>query len=141
MLVVGSGTSTTFLNAPRFVQGTASPLGTVLSTQTRFSITGKNFFVKYENYLVYFSATLPLKRTVLNGTDIIIYRTNPQSAVYTIDVKYSGDVFFENQTLVFFVKNPPWIPGVTYFVYASQGVGTADMSCGLEDGGFSNEIL
>ena len=59
----------------------------------------------------------------------------------TIDVKYSGDVFFENQTLVFFVKNPPWIPGVTYYVAFSQGVGTADMSCGLEDGGFGKEVL
>jgi hypothetical protein len=41
MIVVG-GTNPT-LYTPTFVQGTASPVGTVMITQQRFSIQGKNF--------------------------------------------------------------------------------------------------
>jgi hypothetical protein len=44
MIVVDStGTYPSFYT-PQFVQGTASPVGTVMATQTRFSIQGKNFF-------------------------------------------------------------------------------------------------
>ncbi len=43
ILVDSTGTNPGFYT-PTFIQGTASPVGTVMSTQTRFSIQGKHFF-------------------------------------------------------------------------------------------------
>ncbi|CAF2983110.1 unnamed protein product [Rotaria socialis] len=100
---------------PTFVQGTASPLGTTLSTQTRFSI----------------QATLPLRRTKLNNTFIYI-RGYDVGYYKTIDCKYSGDVYFVNKTLIFFVRNPSWTLGRTYYVDLGYGVATADQYCGTE---------
>jgi hypothetical protein len=141
MIMVGVGLSQQQLNYPTFVQSSAAPIGTVMSTQERFSITGKDFFIIKQSYLFYFKATLPLRRTLLNNTYIRIYRTDTYAQIYYIDTKYSGDVFFLNQTMVFFVRNSSWIPGMTYCITADQGVGTADLYCGLEDGGFGIEIL
>ncbi|CAF5219329.1 unnamed protein product, partial [Rotaria magnacalcarata] len=105
---------------PTFVQGTASPLGTIMSTQTRFSI----------------EATLPLRRTKLNNTYIYI-RGYDVSYYYAIDCKYSGDVYFINKTLIFFVRNPSWTLGRTYYVDLGYGVATADQYCGTETYYFS----
>ncbi len=44
MILVDSTGANPGFYAPTFIQGTASPVGTVMSTQTRFSIQGKNFF-------------------------------------------------------------------------------------------------
>ncbi|CAF3174745.1 unnamed protein product [Rotaria socialis] len=113
MIAVGA-TSFSILT-PTFVQGTASPLGTTLSTQTRFSI----------------QANLPLRRTKLNNT--LIYIQGYDVAYYrTIDCKYSGDVYFVNKTLIFFVRNPSWTLGRTYYVNLGYGVATADQYCGTE---------
>jgi hypothetical protein len=75
-----------------------------------------------------------LRRTTLDGT-------NPLGLVYTIDVKYSPNVFFLNETLVFYVTNPPWILGVTYTISMTQGVGTADLYCGTEYAGFGIKLF
>ncbi|CAF3413857.1 unnamed protein product [Rotaria socialis] len=113
MIAVGA-TSFSILT-PTFVQGTASPLGTTLSTQTRFSI----------------QANLPLRRTKLNNT--LIYIQGYDVTYYrTIDCKYSGDVYFVNKTLIFFVRNPSWTLGRTYYVNLGYGVATADQYCGTE---------
>jgi hypothetical protein len=87
-----------------------------------------------------FIATLPLRRTTLNGTDITIIRLDTGLPVYSIDCKYSPDVYFINTTLVFFVTNPPWILGKTYYITLSQGVATANQYCGLEAGSFGSKI-
>ncbi len=41
--VTVGGSYNPYLVAPTFVQNTASPIGTVMATQTRFSIEGKDF--------------------------------------------------------------------------------------------------
>ncbi|CAF5207419.1 unnamed protein product, partial [Rotaria magnacalcarata] len=109
---------------PTFVQGTASPLGTIMSTQTRFSI----------------QASLPLRRTKLNNTYIYIYQLGVGLYRY-IDCKYSGDVYFINKTLIFFVRNPVWIAGATYYIDLGYGVATADQYCGTETNYFSGKIF
>jgi hypothetical protein len=43
--VTVGGSYNPYLVAPTFVQNTASPIGTVMATQTRFSIEGKNFLI------------------------------------------------------------------------------------------------
>jgi hypothetical protein len=86
---------------------------------------------------LFFIATLPLKRTRLDGTYIYIYQQGGSgNPVYTIDCKYSPDVYFLNTTIVFFVVDPPWVLGVTYFIHMTEGVATADYYCGTEAGSF-----
>jgi len=77
---------------------------------------------------------------MLNSTDIVIRRLDTNAAVYTIDCKYSPDVYFLNRTLVFFVTKPSWILGMTYYITMSQGVFTANQYCGLEAGSFGSKI-
>lgn len=85
-----------------------------------------------------------MRRTTLNGTTISIVRILPSGAtttVRTIDCKYSPDVYFFNNTLVFFVTNPAWVLGNTYYVVLSQGVVTADVYCGTEAGSYNGRII
>ncbi len=82
-----------------------------------------------------------MRRTTINGTYISIYRLDTNAFVYRIDTKYSPDVYFINNTLVFFVTTPPWILGVTYYITMSQGVATANLYCGLENGGFGGKMF
>jgi hypothetical protein len=77
-----------------------------------------------------------MKRTIRNQTFIYIRQTTNNLVVVQIDCKYSPDVYFLNMTLVFFVRSPPWIIGMTYYVQVTEGVVTADRFCGTEAGGF-----
>lgn len=136
------GGSTPGYISPTIVQGSISPVGTVLATHTRFSIRGifstESNFISFHHFL---SANMPLKRTIKNGTYIRIYNSSG-SQVRAIDTKYSPDVFFLNTTLIFYVRNPPWVLGVSYFVNLDQGVLTANNTCGTESGGLGgNEPL
>ena len=88
-----------------------------------------------------FIASFSLKRTILNQTYIRIYRFDNNAQVYLIDCKYSPDIYFINNTLVFYVRNPPWIAGLTYFITSTDGVATADRYCGIEGNGFGNKIF
>ncbi|CAF4199097.1 unnamed protein product, partial [Rotaria sp. Silwood2] len=117
-VMIAVGVSNPYIIAPSFVQSTASPVGTVMATQSRFSI----------------QTSLPLRRTRLNGTYIYIYRMGYGNPVYTIDCKYSPDVYFINTTMVFFIQNPSWTLGATYYVTMTEGVATADQYCGVEAG-------
>ncbi len=76
-------------------------------------------------------------RTMLNSTFITIYRLDNYQNVYQIDCRYSPDVYFINSTLIFFVRSPPWVLGVTYFITMTDGVATAaNLYCGTEASGF-----
>ncbi|CAF3937018.1 unnamed protein product [Rotaria sordida] len=110
------------LTLPTFVQSTASPVGTVMPTQMRFSI----------------QATTSLRRTIRSGTYIDIYQLNNNALFRRLDCKYSPDVYFINSTIVFFIHNPSWSLGVTYFITMTDGVATSDQYCGVEAAGFSN---
>lgn len=138
--MIAVGTVNPVLPAPRFVQGTASPVGTVMSTQLRFSIQGIHFFLTTIDYSLLSLATQPLRRTTLNQTYISIYRVGV-GLVRQIDCKYSTDVYIFNTTLIFFVPNPPWVLGATYYITLTDGVATADYYCGPEATGFSSKIF
>ncbi len=77
---------------------------------------------------------------MLDGTYIRIYRLNPNALNRQIDIKNSPDVFFLNNTLVFYVTNPTWTLGQTYYITMTEGVGTADRYCGTEYGAISGNI-
>ncbi|CAF4718722.1 unnamed protein product, partial [Rotaria sp. Silwood2] len=125
-VMIAVGANNPSIITPRFVQSTASPLGTVMATQSRFSIQ--------------IQTTLPLRRTKLAGTYIRIYQMGYGSPAYTIDCKYSPDVYFLNKTIVFFIQNPSWTLGATYYISMTDGVATADQYCGVEAGGISNSV-
>lgn len=77
-----------------------------------------------------------MKRTVRNQTYIYIRQVTNNAIVATIDCKYSPDIYFLNTTIVFFVRSPPWVIGMNYYVQVTEGVVTADRFCGTESGGF-----
>ncbi|CAF1084264.1 unnamed protein product [Rotaria sordida] len=119
-VMIAVGATNPSIIAPTFVQSTASPVGTVMPTQSRFSI----------------QTTLPLRRTRLNGTYIDIYQLNTYALFHRLDCKYSPDVYFINKTLIFFIHNPSWVLGATYYIVMTEGVATADQYCGVEAGSF-----
>ena len=86
-------------------------------------------------------ASLPLRRTIANATLIQIFNLNNNALVAKIDCKYSPDLYILNTTLVFFVPNPPWVLGVTYYITMSDGVATADQYCGTEANGFTSKMF
>lgn len=137
-LAVGGVNPSTLL--PSVVQGSASPVGTVMATHTRFSIRGK-VILSYgysSGSPLFLAANMPLKRTIRSGVSIRIY-DNSIGQVRSIDTRTSGDVFFSNTTLIFYVRNPPWVLGRTYRIEFDQGVITANNTCNTESNGFSGK--
>jgi hypothetical protein len=60
ILVDSTGTNTNYY-ALQYMLSTASPVGTVMATQTRFSIQGKNFFTISFNRSVKFYSDFTIK--------------------------------------------------------------------------------
>ena len=73
------------------------------------------------------------------GRNIRIYNVPSNTLVYIIDTRTSPDVFFLNTTLQFYVRNPPWTLGASYYVAFDQGVITANNTCATESSGFGGK--
>lgn len=141
MIMVNSG-NPSFDLSPTYILNTAAPIGTVMSTQTRFSVR-LNCMCSILNTNLHklnccLLAPSPLRRTTMENTFIYIRRRDTGSTIYTIDCKTSPDVYFINKTIVFFVPSTYWTPGRTYYVSMTEGVATADQYCGIEGDGYPN---
>ena len=84
---------------------------------------------------------MPLKRPVKSGSQIRIYILSTSTLVWWIDTRYSPDVFYVNNTLIFYVRNFQWTLDETYFVYLLEGVATSDQYCGIESPTFGGEYF
>ena len=82
---------------------------------------------------------MPLRRTRLSSTYIYINQIGG-GTVYYIDCRYSPDVYFLNNTIVFFVPSSTWTLGMTYYVTMTDGVATADEYCGVEASGYYGRL-
>ncbi|CAF3379894.1 unnamed protein product [Rotaria socialis] len=82
------------------IQGTASPIGTISSNQTTFSI----------------HATNTVNRPPRNSTNVYFNDAATNTSVYTIDCGYDAHVIYTGNTIVFYIPSPPWIPGHSYYV-------------------------
>ncbi len=86
-------------------------------------------------------ANVPIKRPTRNGSQIRIYVASNSTLVWWVDSRYSPDVYYINNTLVFYVRNYQWTLGETYCITLLEGVGTADQYCGMESPGYGGEML
>ncbi|UJR24846.1 hypothetical protein I4U23_006215 [Adineta vaga] len=102
---------------PSLVQGTASPVGTVFSNHSIFSI----------------SATGGVYHPNRNGTYIQIFnQANPSTPVWQVDCGHSSDVIYTGQTVSFIVRNPNWIHGALYYILFDSGAASGNVFCAPE---------
>ncbi|CAF3808683.1 unnamed protein product [Rotaria sordida] len=104
------------LNTPITVQGSASPLGTVFSNHSTFSIT----------------ATAGVNRPNRNGTYIKIYLLSNNTLVWQVDCGWSPLVIYTGTTVIFTVPNPSWTEGETYYILFDSGAVSGNVFCGPE---------
>ncbi|CAF1380296.1 unnamed protein product [Adineta steineri] len=108
---------------PTFVQGSASPLGTVFQNQSLFSI----------------QTTKPVNRPTLNGT--FIYFTDAtanNTLVQKFDSGWDPNVIYTGYTTIIRFTVPPWIPGHFYHVTFATGVASGTEFCGPESDAISD---
>ncbi|CAF1049455.1 unnamed protein product [Adineta steineri] len=100
---------------PTLVQGSASPIGTVFSNQTLFSI----------------QATSAVGRPSLNGTNICFHLDTTNASVLCYDAGYSPNVIYTGYTIVI-VTTITWTPGQSYYVTMDNGFASGSVFCHAE---------
>ncbi|CAF3777214.1 unnamed protein product [Adineta steineri] len=100
---------------PTLVQGSASPIGTVFSNQSLFSI----------------QATSAVGRPTLNNTNICFHYDTTNATVFCYDAGYSPNVIYTGYTIVI-VTNYTWTPGQSYYVTLSDGFASGSVFCHAE---------
>lgn len=116
------GSDSPDLIQPTMVQGSASPIGTVFSNHTTFSIKCESLcfhslMINNNNDL----ATGVVNRPTRNGTYIRFFDAATNSNVISYDAGWSPNLVYIGKTLVIQVSPPPWIPGHTYYVTLDNG--------------------
>ncbi|CAF1108271.1 unnamed protein product [Adineta steineri] len=100
---------------PTLVQGSASPIGTVFSNQSLFSI----------------QATSAVGRPTLNNTNICFHYDTTNATVFCYDAGYSPNVIYTGYTIVI-VTNYTWTPGQSYYVTLGDGFASGSVFCHAE---------
>lgn len=138
VLVQGKQTLLAFLvmtrpRSPAYV-GSASPLGTVLSNHSIFSIQGRQSPETKMNSVNDSSvASGGVNRPARNGTYVRIFdRTNPFTAVWERDCGYSTDCNYLGTTVIFRVQNPSWTFGAQYYILLDSGAASGNVFCSPE---------
>ncbi|CAF0814037.1 unnamed protein product [Adineta steineri] len=100
---------------PQVVQGSASPIGTVFSNQTLFSI----------------QATSAVGRPSRNGTNVCFHLDTTNASVLCYDAGYSPNVIYTGYTIVI-VTTITWTPGQSYYVTMDSGFASGSVFCHAE---------
>ncbi|CAF1566992.1 unnamed protein product, partial [Adineta steineri] len=100
---------------PQVVQGSASPIGTVFSNQTLFSI----------------QATSAVGRPSRNGTNVCFHLDTTNASVLCYDAGYSPNVIYTGYTIVI-VTTLTWTPGQSYYVTMDSGFASGSVFCHAE---------
>ncbi|CAF0743597.1 unnamed protein product [Adineta steineri] len=103
------------LIVPRVVQGSASPIGTVFSNQSLFSI----------------QATSAVGRPSRNTTNVCFHLDSTNATVFCYDAGYSPNVIYTGYTIVI-VTNYTWTPGQSYYVTMDSGFASGSVFCHAE---------
>lgn len=114
--------------------GTASPIGTIFSNHSLFSIQGKTYILLVEkSFDDLCLATNGVYHPNRNGTYIQIYnKASPSTPAWQADCGYSPDCIYSGQTVLFVVRNASWTPGATYYVVFSSGAASGNVFCAPE---------
>ncbi|CAF3887084.1 unnamed protein product [Adineta steineri] len=100
---------------PVLVQGSASPIGTVFSNQSLFSI----------------QATSTVGRPSRNTTNVCFHYDSTNATVFCYDAGYSPNVIYTGYTIVI-VTNYTWTPGQSYYVTMDNGFASGSVFCHAE---------
>ncbi|UJR38695.1 hypothetical protein I4U23_031361 [Adineta vaga] len=100
---------------PTLVQGSASPVGTVFSNQSIFSI----------------EASSSVNRPSRNGTNICFHDADTNSSVLCYDAGYASNVIYTGYTIVI-VTNYTWTAGKVYYVTMDSGFASGSVFCHAE---------
>ncbi|CAF1247140.1 unnamed protein product [Adineta steineri] len=100
---------------PVLVQGSASPIGTVFSNQSLFSI----------------QATSAVGRPSRNTTNVCFHYDSTNATVFCYDAGYSPNVIYTGYTIVI-VTNYVWTPGQSYYVTMDNGFASGSVFCHAE---------
>lgn len=111
------------LQAPVFVQGSASPVGTIFANQTIFSIQSKEKNLTLDILIIIDSGAngmavnrpghndtyVRFNDATLNGTNVLSY-----------DCGWSPNVIYSGSTIIIYAPYP-WVPGHLYYVTFDSG--------------------
>ena len=77
-------------------------------------------------------ATMDVNRPTRNGTYVTVYLASNDTPVWSADCGKSSLVMYTGSTVVFYVPNPPWEEGETYYVLFDSGAVSGNVFCGPE---------
>ncbi|CAF0806646.1 unnamed protein product [Rotaria sordida] len=97
------------------VQGTASPIGTIFSNHSIFSI----------------QATREVHRPTRNGTYIKFMDASTNTSVQVFDAGWQPNILYYGNTISI-ITSYSWIPGRSYYVLFDSGVASGIEFCGPE---------
>ncbi|CAM4758674.1 unnamed protein product [Rotaria magnacalcarata] len=100
---------------PTIVQGSASPIGTVFSNQSIFSIM----------------ATNPVGRPSRNGTNVCFNDAATNTSVVCYDAGYASNLLYNGYTITI-ITNVVWTYGHTYYVTMDSGFASGNVFCHAE---------
>ncbi|CAF0745459.1 unnamed protein product [Adineta ricciae] len=100
---------------PTYVQGSASPVGTVFQNQSMFSIQANSL----------------VGRPSRNGTNICFHLDTTNASVVCYDAGYAPNVIYTGYVIVV-VVNYTWTPGAFYYVTMDSGFASGSVFCHAE---------
>lgn len=79
-----------------------------------------------------FKATTGVNRPTRNGTYVKVHLASNDTMVWSADCGWSPLVIYTATTVIFYVPNPPWEEGQTYYVLFDSGAVSGNVFCGPE---------
>ena len=108
---------------PTAVQGSASPLGTIMQTHTVFSIQSNHHpFPISCTVFIDVLANLRVDRPTRNGTFIYFRNAATNAVVQQYDCGWAPEVTYTGFTIVIRFPVAPWVPGQSYYVTFDSGM-------------------
>ena len=109
---------------PTAVQGSASPMGTIMQTHTVFSIQSDHHHSLVISFTVFIDvlANLRVDRPTRNGTYIYFRNAATGAVVQSYDCGWAPEVTYTGFTIVIRFPVAPWIPGQSYYVTFDSGM-------------------
>ncbi|CAF1249577.1 unnamed protein product [Adineta ricciae] len=106
---------------PTYVQGTASPVGTVFQNQSRFTIQAKG----------------QVGRPSRNGTNIYFNDAATNQSVLQYDAGYAPNIIYTGNVIVI-ITNYTWTPGKFYYITIDSGFSSGSVFCHAESAPISD---
>ena len=104
------------------MQGSASPLGTIMQNHTVFSIQSNYYHTLIcLNVWIIVLANLRVDRPTRNGTYIYFRDAATNAVVQRYDCGWESQVTYTGFTIVIRFPVAPWIPGRSYYVTFDSG--------------------